>query len=161
MRSIIALLLTIALCAPALADTTANNGPNIYVPDYRMQKIYQDRIGEIYGVRGSLRRMGDFIELWARVIPKNSSQEVLDSWNREKIAITADTAYAQVKLHLYCSSNMAAIPAAYMLDNYSQIIASSVVMMDDAFALGDKPVLSQLEKLACSGKIDRLSDGRD
>lgn len=161
MSSIITVLLMIVLCAPAFADTAMNNGPNIYVPDYRMQKIYQDSTGEIYAVRGSLRRMGDFIEFWARVIPKDKSQKILDSWNREKIAINTDTAYAQIKLHLYCSSGMAAIPAAYMLDNYSQIISSNVVMMDDLFTISDKPVLSQLRKLACGGSINRLSDGRD
>lgn len=161
MRSIIALLLMIALSAPAFADTAMNNGPNIYVPDYRLQKIHQDSAGEIHGVRGSLRRMGDFIELWARVVPRDNSQKTLDIWNREKIAVTADTAYAQIKLHLYCSSDMAAIPAAYMLDGYSQIISSSVVMMDDVFSTRDKPLLSHLKKLACSGSINRLSDGRD
>ena len=161
MRGIIALLLVAAMCVPAFADTIVNNGPNIYVPDYRMQKIHQDPAGDIYGVRGSLRRMGDFIEIWARVVPKDNSQKTLDSWNRENIAITPDTAYAQIKLHIYCGSGTAAIPAAYMLDSYSQIIASKVVMMDDVFSIRDKPVLSALKKLACSGSISRLSDGRD
>lgn len=161
MLGIIALLLAVALSVPAFADTEVNNGPNIYVPDYRLQKIYQTGSGDIYAVRGSLRRMGDFIELWARVVPKDRNQETLDAWNREKIALTADTAYAQIKLHLYCKSGMAAIPAAYMLDSYSQIISSSVVMMDDVFTVADKPVLGQLKKLSCSGRIDGLSDGRD
>lgn len=160
-KKILALFLTLISGTPVFADTEKYNGPNIYVPDYRLEKIYQFPECDIYAVRGSLKRMDNFVELWARIIPRNNEQKTLDLWNREKIAIDANIAYAHLNLHFYCASSEAAIPATYLFDRYDQLVNSLVVMMDERFSTADKPILKQIKKLACGGQLDRLSDDRD
>lgn len=160
-KKFIALFLTLISCVPALAETDLNNGPNIYVPDYRLEKIYKVPAGDIYAVRGSLRRLDNFVELWTRVIPRNSQKKTLDVWEREKIALTSSTAYAQLNFHFYCNGSEAAIPATYLFDQESQLISSRVVMLDEPFSTDDKPIIKHIKKLACGGKLDRLSDGRE
>ncbi len=160
-KKFIAMFLTLVSCTPALAETDLNNGPNIYVPDYRLEKIYQVPAGDIYAVRGSLRRLGNFVDLWTRVIPRNSQKKTLDVWDIEKIALTPNTAYAQLNIHFYCGGSETAIPATYLFDQESQLISSRVMLLDEPFSTDDKPILKHIKKLACSGKLNRLSDGRD
>lgn len=157
-KAFFALCFTFILCAPAFAETDKNNGPNIYVPDYRLEKISQDPSGDIYAVRGGFRRMGNFVELWARIIPRDHEEKTLDIWNSEKIAVDSNTAYAHVKLHFYCSSSEVAIPAVYMFDKWSQLIDSRVVMMDEPFSTTNKPIVKRIKELACNSKFDRLGD---
>lgn len=154
LKNICALYLALIFCTPAFAETEKNHGSNIYVPDYRLEKIYQVPEGDIYTVRGGLKRMDDFVELWTRIIPRDNDPKTLDIWKSEKVAVNYKTAYAQVKLHFYCSASEAAIPAAYMFDEWSQLIDSKVDMMDEPFSIKDKPIINQIKKLACNGKID-------
>lgn len=157
-KSFLALCFTFALCAPVFADTDQNHGSNIYVPDYRLEKIYQVPAGDIYAVRGGFRRLDNFVELWARIIPRDHEQKTLDFWKNELIPVDNKTAYAHVKLHFYCRSSEVAIPALYLFDEWSQLINSRVVMMDEPLSTKGKPVLKQIKELACSGKIDKLGD---
>lgn len=157
----LALFLTLISCASASAVTTKYDGPNVYVPDYRLEKIYQVPDFDVYAVRGSLKRMENFVELWARIIPRNNQQKTLDLLSREKVVIDAKTGYAHLKLHFYCSSNETAIPATYLFDQCDQLVDSIVMMMDEPFSTDDKPILKHIKKMACSGKLDRLSDYRE
>lgn len=157
----LAFFLTLISCVSASAVTTRYDGPNVYVPDYRLEKIYQVSDSDIYAVRGSLKRMDNFVELWVRIIPRNNQQKTLDLWNREKIAIDAKTGFVHLNLHFYCASNKAAIPATYLFDQYDQLVDSIVMMMDEPFSIDDKPILKHIKKMACSGKLDRLSDYRE
>lgn len=157
-RKIMVLFFTMVLHATAFAETSTDNGPNVYVPDYQLEKIYQAPAGDIYAVRGSLKRIDGFVELWARVIPKDQSDKTLSFWNREKVAVTANTSYAHLKLHYYCKENKAAIPATYLFDDENQLIYSLVVMMDDPLSINGKPATTQLNKLACSGKLDWVNN---
>ncbi len=157
-RSIVALFITLILCVQAFAETSTDNGQYVYVPDYQLEKIYQTPAGDIFAVRDSLKRVDGFVELWARIIPKDLSEKTLTFWNREKVAITSNTSYSHLKLHFYCQESKASIPATYQFDDESQLIYSLVVMMDDPFSTKDKPVTSQLNKLACSGKLDWLNN---
>jgi len=157
-KKISSFLLSLFLCSPAFAETIIDNGPNIYVPDYRMEKILQTPAGELYAVRDSLKRIDGFVELWARVVPKDQSEKTQHFWNSEKIALTANTAYSHLKIHFYCRDNTAAIPAVYLFDDESQLIYSLVVLMDEPYPTKNKPVTHQLKGLACSGKLDRLND---
>lgn len=157
-RKLMTLFITLLLCVPAFAETSDNNGPRIYVPDYQLEKIYQAPAGDVYAVRDSLKRMDGFVELWARVIPKDHSEKTLFIWNNEKIAVTANTSYSHLKLHFYCREDKAAIPAMYLFDDESRLIYSLVVLMDDPFPTKDKPVINQLKNLACSGKLDWVNN---
>jgi hypothetical protein len=151
-------LISLVLCAPAFAETSIDNGPDIYVPDYRLERILQTASGDLYAVRDSLKRIDGFVEFWARVVPKDQSEKTQQFWNSEKITLTANTAYSHFKIHFYCRDNTAAIPAVYLFDDESQPIYSLVVLMDDPYMTNDKPLTRQLKGLACSGKLDWLND---
>lgn len=157
-KKITFLLMILFLCSPAFAETSIDNGPEIYVPDYRLEKILQKPAGDLFAVRGSLKRIDGFVELWARVVPKDQSEKTQQFWNSEKIALTANTAYSHFKIHFYCRDNTAAIPAVYLFDDESQVIYSLVVLMDEPYPTKDKPLTHQLKGLACSGALDRLND---
>lgn len=151
-------LLSLVLCSPVFAETTIDNGPEIYVPDYRLERILQNPAGDLYAVRGSLKRIDGFVELWARVVPKDQSEKTQQFWNSEKIALTANTAYSHFKIHFYCRNNTAAIPAIYLFDDESELLYSLVVLMDEPYPTTNKPLTHQLKGLACGGTLDRLND---
>lgn len=157
-RKILTLCFTIFFCAPAFAETDSNHGPKIYVPDYQLEKIYQNPAGDIYALRRSLRRMENFVELWARIIPRDHEEKTLDLWKSEMIPVDSNTAYAQVKLHFYCNSSEAAIPATYLFDKWSQLIDSQVVMLEKPFSTKDKPIIKRIKDMACNGELNRLRD---
>jgi hypothetical protein len=153
-RSIVVGCLLLTLSTPALSETDKYIGSKIYVPDNRLEKIFEVPEGEVFIVRGNTRRMDNFVELWARVVLRNHDQETIDMWNNEKVAVNFDVDYAHFKMHFYCNNNQAAIPAAYLFNRWSELIDSKVVLIDEPFSTENKPVTKHIKNLACSGRLD-------
>lgn len=152
-RSIFACCLLLSLNTPAFSETDKYISTKAYVPENRLEKLLEVPEGDVYVVRGNVRSMDNFVELWARITLRNNDQETLDMWNNENVIVNSMTGFAHLKLHFYCKTNEAAIPAVYIFNKWSEMIDSKVVMIDEPFTTKNKPVLHHLKELACNGKM--------
>lgn len=154
-RSIFVVCLLFTLNKPAFSETDKYISTKVYVPDNQLAKVFEVSEGEIYVVRGNIKRMENFVELWARIILRNHDQTTLDMWNNENLVVNSNVDYAHIKMHFYCNKSEASFPAVYLFNKWSELVDSKVVLIDETFSTKDKPVIRRIKELACSGNFKK------